>query len=273
MLMNGPAADALPSLAEIDLYDPQRYISEGQHPAWAALRAHAPVFVQETPDGTPFWSVTRYEDVIALLKDTERFSSALGTLLAVIHGDAAGGHTILLTDPPEHTYLKFPLARLMSRHTTPNHVQAIDQSVRGLLADCLDGGTYDFAELMAVLPMAAAGRALGIPREHWRDVARWTMTGLAPEDPAYAIGTPDETLRIAHHALFTLFSELIEERRDSPADDLITALCELDFGGQKLTAEQILLNCYTLAMGTNSTTPHVACHMMHALLEAPAAWR
>lgn len=273
MIMDGPAVDALPPLSEIDLYDPERYKCQGQHPAWTALRRYAPVFAQETPDGTTFWSVSRYQDVSALLKDTNRFSSALGTLLAVIHGDAAGGHTILLTDPPEHTYLKSPLAKLMSRHTAPKHLHATDVSVRRLLADCLDGGTFDFAELMAVLPMAAAGRALGIPREYWRDVARWTMTGLAPEDPAYAIGTPAETLRIAHHRLFTLFAELIDERRNKPADDLITALCELDFGGRKLTTDEILLNCYTLAMGTNSTTPHVAAHMMQALLENPVAWR
>jgi cytochrome P450 len=206
------------------------------------------------------------------LKDTTGYSSTTGTLLSVIEGDAAGGHTILLTDPPEHTYLKAPIAKLMSRHTAVAHVEKINRNVRALVRPCLDGGTHDFAEITSVLPMAAAGTALGIPQKYWADVAKWTMTGLAPEDPAFATGTPTETLRAAHHQLFSVFGEIIDERRERPADDLITALCTLDFGGRPLTEDEVLLNCYTLAMGTNSTTPHVAAQMMLALLEFPDAW-
>ncbi|MEV4224410.1 cytochrome P450 [Nonomuraea sp. NPDC049725] len=273
MRMDGPPEAPLPPLEAVDLYDPERYRSGTQHSAWAALRREAPVHRQETPTGIPFWSLTRYDDVVAVLKNTRRFSSESGTLLSVIEGDAAGGQTILLTDPPEHTYLKSPIAKLMSRHTTRAHVEAIDANVRALLTPCLEGGPHDFAELMSVLPMAAAGRALGIPREYWPDVARWTMTGLAPEDPAFATGSPAETLRAAHHQLFLVFEEIIEQRRRRPADDLITVLSTLDFGGRKLTTDEILLNCYTLAMGTNSTTPHVAAQMMLAFLENPRAWR
>src|SRR5207302_7769622 len=82
-----------------------------------------------------------------------------------------------------------------------------------------------------------------------------------------------QTLRLAHHQLFSLFEEIIAHRRKHPADDLITALCTLDFGGRRLTTQEILLNCYTLAMGTNSTTPHVAGNMLLALLDNPDAWR
>jgi cytochrome P450 len=120
--------------------------------------------------------------------------------------------------------------------------------------------------------MAAAGTALGIPPRYWAEVAKWTMTGLAPEDPAFATGTATQTLRMAHHQLFAVFSEIIAERRRRPADDLVTALCTLDFGGRPLTTQEVLLNCYTLAMGTNSTTPHVASQMMLAFIEWPEAW-
>jgi len=273
MHMRGPSGDTLPALDTIDLHDPEQYRSGAPHLSWAALRRSAPVWRQQTPDGTPFWSLTRYDDIVRALRDTATFSSETGTLLAVINGDPAGGHTILLTDPPEHNHLKWPLTNLMSRHTEPDHVAAIDTNVRRLLRPCLDGGAVDFARLIAVLPMAAAGTVLGIPPEYWEDVSRWTMTGLAPEDPAYATGSPQQTLRTAHHQLFALFEEVIEQRRRTPADDLITALCRLDFGGRRLTSEEVLLNCYTLAMGTNSTTPHVAAQMLLALIEHPDVWR
>jgi len=273
MRTHGPADDVLPAPATVDLYDPELYRSGTPHAAWALLRRDAPVWFQHTPDGTPFWSLTRHADVLAALRDTERFTSTTGTLLSVIHGDPAGGHTILLTDPPEHSSYKWPLARLMTRHTAPDRVAAIDAGVRRLVAPCLDGGRHDFAELIAVLPMAAAGTVLGIPPEHWADVARWTMTGLAPEDPAYRTGDPATTLRTAHHQLFSLFEDVIAYRRRHPGDDLISTLCEVNVDDRPLSAEEILLNCYTLAMGTNSTTPHVAAHLVLAFAENAEAWR
>ena len=258
---------------DIDVYDPGLYQRGEPHAAWAALRRRAPVTRHRSDGGTPFWSVTRYAECTRALMDPEVFSSSSGTMLAVVDGDAASGQTILLTDPPEHTYLKSPIARLMSRHTAPGLVADITANVRGLVEPCLAGGRHDFARLIAPLPMAAVGHLLGVPPGLWAEVARWTMTGLAPEDPAYAAGSPAETLRLAHHELFALFTGLIEERRESAADDLISALCALDFGGRKLTAEEVLLNCYTLAMGTNSTTPHVAGQLMLVLAEQPEVWR
>ncbi|WP_181765207.1 cytochrome P450 [Streptomyces albidus (ex Kaewkla and Franco 2022)] len=273
MRMYGPSAgDRLPPPETIDLYAPETFRSASQHPAWAALRTEAPVWRQETPDGTPFWSVTRYKDVVELLRNTDDFSSETGTLLSVIHGDDAGGKTILLTDPPVHTYIKAPVAKLMSTRMTFDHTDRIAANVRRLVQPCLEGGTHDFARLMNVLPMAAAGEVLGVPEEYWSDVATWTMTGLAPEDPAFATGTPKQTLQMAHHQLFSLFSELVADRRRNPGDDLISVLLQLDFGGRPMTTDEVLLNCYTFAMGTNSTTPHVACQMMLAMLEHPEAW-
>jgi cytochrome P450 len=271
--MTMPAPDAVTDVTQIDLDAPEAYRSGSPHGSWAALRRSSPVWWQRTAAGVEFWSLTRYADIVAVLKDTTRFTSSSGTLLAVIDGDPAGGHTILLTDPPEHTYLKSPIAKLMTRHNAPAHVERIATTVRALARQFLDGEPHDFAELMSVLPMAAAGTALGVPEEHWADVARWTMTGLAPEDPAFATGTPAETVRTAHNQLLGLLNEIIEERRLRPGDDLITALCSLDFAGRLLTTDEVLLNCYTLAMGTNSTTPHVASHLMLALIERPEAWR
>jgi cytochrome P450 len=272
MRMDGPVPGRLPELDSIDLYEPSGYQKRSLHPDWAALRLSAPVWRQETPDGTPFWSLTRHADVLAALRDPVRFSSKSGTILDVIDGDPAGGHTILLTDPPEHACLKAPLAKRMSRYTAPDRVASIASHVERLVAPMRGGGEHDFARVVQILPMAAAGEMLGIPPEHWEDVALWTMTGLAPLDPAYKLGTPAQTLQAAHHQLFALLAGIVEERRRRPADDVISTLLALDFGGRALTDQEVLMNGYTLAMGTNSTTPHVAAHMMLALIESPSAW-
>jgi cytochrome P450 len=272
MLMMGPRPGEHVPLDRIDLYDPERYRFSSQHPAWHSLREHAPVWQQRTPDGTPFWSVTRYAAVNALLKDTGRFGSEHGTILAVVGGDPAGGKTINLMDPPRHTYVRVPSIRTMSTHVLLRRREGVRDHVRRIIADFVQGGEHDFAQLMLDLPMAAVGEILGIPQSLWSEVPRWSMAGVAPEDPVFAMGSPGETLQKAHHELFALFTELIRNRRAQRADDLISVLLELDYGGRRLHEHEVLLNCYSFVMGAATTTPHVATHMLLALLEQPDAW-
>ena len=90
------------ALDDIDLFDPARFSAGSQHPAWHTLRAEAPLWRQRSADGTEFCSVTRYEDVLAVIKNSQDFSSEYGTILAVLGGDSAAGRTINLMDPPRH---------------------------------------------------------------------------------------------------------------------------------------------------------------------------
>lgn len=268
MHMSGPA---VLELDDIDLYDPQAYSDSSLHPAWAALRRAAPVTRRLTPSGVPFWSLTRYQDVVAALQDTDRFSSACGSLLAVAGGDPASGHTILLSDPPVHTQLRKPLARLLARQTSTAQAAQTREAVRALVRTHLSAEVNDFTELSAMLPMVALGPVLGIPRQHWSSLARWSMASLAPEDPLYAIGDPSTTLALAHHELYVILAELLEAPGE-PRDDMIAVLRALDFGGRRMTAQEVMHNCHELVMATNSTTPHVANHLIAVLCDQPHVW-
>lgn len=272
MRVDGPSPGRVPALEDIDLCDARRYVSGSQHPFWAVLRERAPVWRSRTDLGVPFWSVTRHRDAVAVLKDTRHFSSVTGIALSEISGDPAGGKTIILSDPPTHTYFRGPLAKIMMSRASAAHDERGAATIRRLVAPCLEGGRHDFARLVDVLPMVSMGEVLGVSREYWSDVARWTMTGFAPEDPAYATGDREETLRVARHKLFALLAGIVEERREEPAEDLISALLTLDLGGRRLTKEEVLLNCYTFVMGAATTTPHVAGHMLLAFIEHRAAW-
>lgn len=275
MRMTGPGEDSqAEALADIDLYDPDRYATGAQHGAWHRLRREAPVWRQQTSEGIPFWSVTRYRDVAAVLMDDKNYSSEHGTILAVAGGDSAGGRTINLMDQPRHADVRLPTMRLMSTHASRGRSPQMREHVQRLVGETFDaGGAVDAAKLLLNLPMAAVGESIGIPREVWEDVPRWAMAGVAPDDPEYADGTTGETLAKAHHQLIQVFSELIRERRAQPADDIISTLLRLDFGGRPMNEHEILLNCYSFAMGAVTTTAQVAAHMVLALAERPDAWR
>ncbi|MEU7182805.1 cytochrome P450 [Streptomyces celluloflavus] len=274
MLMTGPQSGEHLPLDEIDLFSPTSYRTVPQHHAWHTLREQAPVWRQARPGQPAFWNLTRFDDVVRLVKDTTRFSSTHGNVLDVADsGDSAGGKTMPLTDPPEHAWLRSPAIKTMSTLVVSRRTEDVRARIRTMLAPCYDGGTVDITQIMLHLPMLAVGDILGIPESVWPDIPGWTMAGIAPEDPIYSQGSNERTLRKAHHQLFAMFSEVIAARRRAPKDDLISVLVGLDYGGRKLDDQQVLLNCYSMVMGANTTTPHVAAHLILALAENPDAWR
>lgn len=272
MTANAPAVPV--PLDEIDLYDPGRYQTGEQHPSWHTLREQAPVWAQKTPAGDRFWSVTGYHDVARVLMDDRNYSSAHGTILAVAKGDSAGGKTINLMDQPDHASVRLPTMRSMSTRLVRDRREIVRGHIRRILEGQFDRDEpVDFAELMLQLPMAGVGEIIGIPVRDWPTLPRWAMAGVAPADPEYATGTEGDTLRNAHHELMAMFSGLIRDRRRQRRDDLISVLLDLDLGGRRLNDNELLLNCYSFAMGAITTTPQVASHMVLAFADQPAAWR
>lgn len=274
MRMTTPTPRVEPALDEIDLYEEDAYRHRSQHPAWRVLRREAPVWSQPVPSGGRFWSVTRYRDVAAILMDDKRFSSEYGTILAVAGGDIAGSKTINLMDQPRHARVRLPVMRTMSTRVSRERKEVIRGHIRRIVGDAFDSGEEtDFAEIALHLPLAAVGAVIGIPPRLWPAVPRWAMAGVAPGDPRYMTGSEADTLKTAHYELFQMFSELIRDRRRQRRDDVISVLLDLDFGGRRLTDEELVLNCYSFAMGAITTTPQVASQLLLAFVEQPAAWR
>lgn len=268
-----PAADEQVPLEEIDLYDLEGYRTGSQHAAWQTLRREAPVWWHERPGQPGFWSVTRYADCERVMKEHRTFSSASGTVLGSVGaGDPAGGRTLSLMDPPDHTVIRTAAMRSFSHSVLRERPGLVEDQIRRLVRPFLDG-EQDFARLMLRLPMAITGELIGIPEEHWDPIAHWTAAGLAPEDPAFAVGpTVAHTLRLAHHELFARFTEMIAHRRRHPGNDLISALLELRPNGRRIEDGDVLLNCYSFMAGANSTTPHVASQTMLVMVERPELW-
>jgi cytochrome P450 len=133
MRMTQPTQEKLVPLSEIDLFPAELYQSGDPHAAWRTLRQRSPVWRQSAPDGTPFWSVTRYDDVVAVLKDTRRFSSEHSTMLTVLHGDSALGKAIHLMDPPRHRVIRAPTMHLLSMQAMSKHERRIQERVREII--------------------------------------------------------------------------------------------------------------------------------------------
>lgn len=273
MLMSETLEGGPVLLDDIDLYPADFYRTGQPHAAWCTLRAQAPIWKQAAPDGTPFWSVTKYKDVVRIVKDVRRFSSEYSTMLSVLHGDSAKGKAIHLMDPPKHRTIRTPTAHQMSMYVMQRHEKAIRQRVGEMIKAAVDEGQIDFAKLATAIPMAVTGEIIGIPEKYWADVAKWTIASMAPDDPFYSAGVEANTLQMAHVYLFSLLADLVAQRREKPADDLISMLISLEFDGKKATDEDVLVNCYAFIMGANPTIPQASSHLMLVMLEKPEIWQ
>lgn len=257
-----------------DLADPELYASGAPEAVWAELRARSPVHWNERADGTGFWALTRYHDIVRVYQDYEGFTSERGMALdstpAAVR--AAAGRMLIVTDPPRHHEIR----RVMSSAFTPRMVRRLEDTMRETVVASLAGAleaAVDFTDVAARLPMSVVCDLLGVPREDREFMLRCTQTAFgvaAPvgEDPADAAS---RRMR-AHADLLCYYDEYLGFRRRNPGADVVSALLAAVVDGAPLTDEEIVLNCNGLITGGNETTRHAATAGLLAFIRAPAAW-
>ena len=237
------------------VYDPSSYqLHDDPFPFYRRMQEDAPLYYN--PD-LEFWALTRFDDVLAGLGDWGTFSSAQGTLIEQIHSDGAPPDMMIFHDPPRHEQLR----RLVGRAFTPRRVAELDGQIRSMCSSWLEpmvesGGGEIVADLAGRLPMAVIAALLGAPAEDNHRLKMLSDRLLHREDGSVA---QPEDAAAAGAELYVYFGELIGSRRQSPADDMVTALIEAeitlsDGEAQRLTDDEIVSFCLLLGVAGNETT-------------------
>ncbi len=216
------------------------------------------------------WVISRYQDVIDALRNTEVFSSRDG-----VGHQRRGTRDMISADPPEHTRLR----RLVNRRFLPRAIADLEPRVReiinSLVEPMLESGQGDLvAELAEPLPIIVIAELLGIDPERRVDFKRWsddvldlTAGGLAPDALARA--------ESGRHELGAHLREAVADRRERPrpgASDLITALVTAN-EADALTVQEILDLCVLLLVAGNETTTNAVGNGALAIMEQPDQWR
>jgi cholest-4-en-3-one 26-monooxygenase len=263
----------------LDLVDPQRFAQRGYpHEVWTRLRAEAPVAYFAPPGYRPFWAITKHSDIVGIASQPLRFSSAHGIILGSIHAVAQPSEMVVTLDPPRHG----PMRRVASRRFTPRALKGQREEIERITIEILDsaataGATSecDFVERFAApLPIAVVAWILGVPREDWGLLFRWTNEVIGKDDPEYRRPgeTPSQTIRRARGELHAYFQRLIERRRSDPQDDLVSELVRATIDGTLLTAEQLLAYCELMVEAGNETTRNAISGGLLAFCEHRGEW-
>ena len=253
-----------------DVFDPRAFARGLPHEEFRQLRDTAPVCWQAEPevlgwpDGPGYWAVTRYCDVRYVLRTPEVFSSWLGaTQIRDPDPDDLDfiRRMILNMDPPEHNRLRKVVTAAFTRRRLERLTGQMTQRAAGLLRAVAGRGHCDLpADVTDEFPLANLADLLGVPEAGRPLLLRWTNRVIGYQDPEHADVIKDATGRPVNPrspaALADMFGyarQLAADKREHPANDLMTALARASVDGRSLDDAELAMFFFLLVIAGNDT--------------------
>ncbi len=268
--------------AHANILDPDVYVHGVPHAAFERLRDQDPVSWWPEPDGPGLWAVTRYDDVVAVSRQSQVFSSAKGIRIEDMQPDElAARRTMMELDPPAHTTYRRLVQPPFSFREMASYGQALRLMARSVIAEARAHATFEFVELLArQLPMRMLGTLLGVPDQDGPWLVRRGDALIGNADPEVTdtpVGLADtDAYRLLPFRspvsleLFAYAAEQARRRREHPTDDVISLLLRPTRDGAPLSEDEFK-NFFTLLVAAgNDTTRYSITAGMLALLEHPA---
>ena len=253
-------------------------------PMFALMRSMGAVFPIPFPIGgtnRQAWAVTHMEEVVQVLKEHEHFTvdaSSIGVDWLFGHKDAAAAdasdtptfftaRTMLTVDDPDHRRLR----GLVSKVFTPRYIESLRPRVQEIADELLDSvheqGQMDLvADYAFPLPINVISEMLGVPRADRDQIRIWsgalaTGQGLGGRDPEVA----------AHMRAFGAYTaRLVADKRQHPAEDLISQLIAIEEEGDRLSETELLAMITLLIFAGHETTSSLIGTGALMLLDHPA---
>ncbi|KRD06781.1 cytochrome [Mycobacterium sp. Root265] len=247
--------------------------------SFAQLRAQRPVSwhrpVEETllpdPEDPGYWAVTRHADIQAVSRDSETFLSGKGVLFDSVPEELLeASQSFLAMDAPRHTLIR----KVVHSAFTPRQVARIETSIKANARAIVEelkaaGSGVDFVDQCAKeLPIRTLSDMVGIPESERQQVAHAADALVSWADPIYLDGRNAlEVLLTSQFYLHQVAQALAADRRETPGDDLISALVHAEVDGDRLTDAEVSAFFVLLAVAGNDTTRQASSHALKALTD------
>ena len=254
----------------INLIDPEYFAAHG-HPwdQYEWLRANAPVFWHDEPDGPGFWAITKYDDIRAISRTPKIFSSyETGVMLP--DPDPMGLYAqrlmMLNMDPPQHDRFKLLVSRGFTPKNAPLLRPRIEELAREILDAAMQKGSCDFvSEIAGRLPSGLIAELMGMPREDGERLYNLTEI-MHTNDDAVA---PPEVKMAAIGEMLTYGQSVADKKRTAPGDDLATILVNAEVDGDRLTDEEFQWFFLLLVNAGGDTTRNLLAAGLQLLFDHP----
>ena len=256
---------------KIDIASPQ--FKADPFPFYARLRAEAPVSQIDLPDGTKAWLVTRYDDVVTVLKD-ERFVKNRFSVMS--HEQLKKQpwipkmflpllRNMLDQDPPDHTRLR----ALVQTAFSPRLVDEMQGRIATLSAELLDRverrGRMDLIRDFALpIPTTIIAEMMGVPVGDRHKFHRWSRRLVSANSRHGMLLTIPALWRFLRY-----IRRLTAAHRTRPQDDLVTALVQAQDNGRQLSEDELVAMIVLLIVAGHETTVNLIGSGTLALMTHP----
>lgn len=261
---------------QLDTLDPslpERFGNGSAHAMFAQLRSEAPVHY--CPDGAfgPFWSISLYDDIVAIEAQPAIFSSEAKhggvAIIDINPAESAYLESFIMMDPPRHAQKR----RTIAPAFTPSEMTRLSDSIRARTAACLDAlprnEAFDWTARVSIpLTIDMLAILFDFPWEEREKLRVWsdaiTSLDMIANRPSERTGLLFE--------MAGRFHQLWQERQVAdPAPDMLSMMIHAESFGD-MDAAEFMGNMATLIVGGNDTTRNSMSGMAEAFTRWPDQW-
>jgi cytochrome P450 len=261
----------------VDPAQPDLFAANAFWPIFERLRAEDPVHHIDSPTYGPFWSITRWDDIMAVDSNHQVFSSADGITLQSLESKAETAKrgvrpSFISMDPPRHDEQR----KTVSPVVAPSNLQVMGPVIRERAGKILDslpiGQEFDWVEQVSKeLTAMTLATLFDFPQEDRQLLPFWSdmMTNAPGHGPVQSW----EHKRTEIDKMVERFTELWNERVNAPpAGDLISMLAHGP-STRNMDRAEYAGNLGLLIIGGNDTTRNTISGSVYALNKHPDQYR
>ena len=257
-------------LGTIDVSDPALYEQDTWQPLFARLRREAPVHYCAESRYGPYWSVTRYADIMSVELDHACYSSERGGIQVEDQPADMKRGSFIRMDPPRHTAQRKTVAPVAAPNNLASYEVTIRDRTRAVLDALPRNETFDWVDKVSIeLTTMMLATLFDFPWEERRKLAFWSDVAVCNVNAPDALVHSEaerfaELLRMAD-----VFKGLWQERAKAPPKlDLISMMAHSD-GTRDMSEMEFVGNLSLLIVGGNDTTRNSMSGGLLALSENP----
>ncbi|MGY4231775.1 cytochrome P450 [Bradyrhizobium sp. USDA 4449] len=263
------------SLEQFDPGDPELFRTDTFWPYFDRLRREDPVHYCKDSMFGPYWSVTRYNDIMEIETNHAVFSSASalgGITIRDIDPDLRR-ESFISMDPPRHAAQRKTVAPMF----TPTHLDNLALNIRKRSAECLDSlprrEVFDWVDQVSIeLTTQMLAVLFDFPWEDRRKLTRWSDIATTIPGPDGLVATEDER-QVELTVCAQYFARLWKERIEQPPKSDLLSMMAHGAATRDMDARNFLGNLILLIVGGNDTTRNTMSGSLLALSQHPEQYR
>ena len=271
--MHISTAETVPPLEDIDVSDPKLYEDDVWRPLFARLRREAPIHYCRQSRYGPFWSITRYQDIMAVELDHATYSSQLGGIQLEDQPTGQERPSFIRMDPPRHTEQRKTVAPVAAPTNLAHYEILIRERTGRVLGQLPRNATFNWVELVSIeLTGMMLATLFDFPLQERRKLTYWSDVAIANvASPDAPVRTEDERFEELKR-MGAYFVELRNARAKQPLKPDLVSMMVHSPATRDMPPMEYIGNLALLIVGGNDTTRNSMSGGLLALSENPEQW-